>query len=184
MTCKYVTNPKYLLLCYFLSIVYYVHILAFSIKSGNQGTSTLTLVQKRVRFLKIPSKKHISLQGGGGGDMPFRAWPHTGTIRGGAPWWCEMVPSWRTGVRLPSSSNRFGPGGHEHGSKGFLSGAAGWAKCSLTLWGHGHRVFPGPCLRGKKRETWSSPASSFQFPPKGSNLVSFPGGLGWESVGG
>jgi hypothetical protein len=70
MTCKYVTNPKYLLLCYFLSIVYYVHILAFSIKSGNQGTSTLTLVQKRVRFLKIPSKKHISLQGGGGVTCP------------------------------------------------------------------------------------------------------------------
>jgi hypothetical protein len=71
--------------------------------------------------------------------------------------------------------------------KGFLSEAPGWAKCSLTLWGCGQRVFPGPCLRGKKRvnlEFTQLPASSFRCPIKGSNLVLFPGGLGWESVGG
>jgi hypothetical protein len=70
--------------------------------------------------------------------------------------------------------------------KGFLRGAPGWAKCSLTLWGLGQWVFLGPCFRGKKRVnlefTWL-PTSSFWCPPKGSNLVLFLGGLGWESVG-
>jgi len=99
MTCKYVTNPNpmYLLLCYFLSILYYVHILEFSIKSGKQGTSTLSLVQNRVRFFKKNLPKS-TLAFKGGADMPFWAWRHTGTAHGGAPWWCEMVPSWSTGV--------------------------------------------------------------------------------------
>jgi hypothetical protein len=46
-------------------------------------------------------------------------------------------------------------------------------------------VFPGPCLGGKKKvnlEFTQRPASSFQCSPKESNLVLFPGGLGWESV--
>jgi len=41
-----------------------LNIIEFSIKSRKQGTSTLSLVQNRVRFLKKPVKKYISLQGG------------------------------------------------------------------------------------------------------------------------
>ncbi len=49
-----------------------LNIIEFSVKSRKQGTSTLSLVQNRVRFLKKPVKKYISLQGG----VKLRSAPH------------------------------------------------------------------------------------------------------------
>jgi hypothetical protein len=46
------------------SIVNITYTLEFSVKSGQNGNSSLSLVQNRVRFKKKPAKKYIGLQQG------------------------------------------------------------------------------------------------------------------------
>jgi hypothetical protein len=113
-------------------------------------------------------------------DMPFRArqftrvWPHTRTTHGGAPWQCEIVPSQWTRVSLPSLSNRFGLGGHEHGSMGFLSGAPGELNVHPLCEGMGKGFSLAHALEAKRGWTWNSPCISLQAP----NV--YPRGATWR----
>jgi hypothetical protein len=128
-------------------------------------------------------------------DMPFqarqltRAWPHTETAHGGAPWWCGKVPSRRVGVRFPSSFNGFRPRGCERGSKGFLNGAPGDLSVHPFCEGVGKRFPLAHTLEGKRvnQKFTSHPTLSFQCPAKGSP-VSAQGeqlgvALGWTGLG-
>jgi hypothetical protein len=98
MTCKFVTNQAHVLAAMLLSehfvLCSYIRVFHKIRQTGHQYP--LFGPKPGEIFKKKPAKKQISLQGAG--DMPFWAWPHTGIAHGGAPWWCEMVPSWSTGV--------------------------------------------------------------------------------------
>jgi hypothetical protein len=98
------------------------------------------------------------------GETTHLTWPHTKTPHNGAPWWCEMVPSRWTEVRLLNSSNGFVPKCHKYGSKGFLSGALGELSVHPFCEGVDKGFFLAHALEAKRGLTWSSPFILPQVP--------------------